>query len=231
MDHHGDWEHWSEEDPDTADLSGGHDDLSGFDAHATHDLGGHDDLSGHDELGGHDDLSGFDSHDAHDAFDPQGPDLVHEGADVPSHDAVDHDPADHDPVDHDAPDYAADHEPAGYDAHADHVLGADPDRPEGPDSTWHDGDFPPPLDLDARPEPSDGFPWADPDTLGDPDHGSDLAADPGHYGVAGTPPAGDLFAYAGMDAPAPGVDPWPQLVGSDDPATSNLARFWGPSGG
>jgi hypothetical protein len=82
----------------------------------------------------------------------------------------------------------------------------------------------------VRPEPADGFPWADPDTLGDPGQGYDVD-DHSSLGIGGAAPPGDLFAYAGLDAPAPGVDPWSHLLGADDPATSALARFWGPLGG
>ena len=53
---------------------------------------------------------------------------------------------------------------------------------------------------------------------------------PGWYFAPGSAPVDDLFAYAGLDAPAAGVDPWSQLLAADDPATSALARFWGPAG-
>ncbi len=212
MDHHGDWDQWHEDehslDGDTADLGGGHDDYAG-----------------HDEYQGHEEHGGYDSYEDADAQAPdlshgdlsQGPDLVHEGGS----DDLDHDDfSQHDLAGADA---GADH-----DNPPDHLVGVDPDLPPGPDGAWHDGDFPPPLDLDVRPEPSDGYPWADPDTLGDPAHGYGLQDDPG---PAGSAPAGDLFAYAGLDAPPPGVDPWGHLLASDDPATGALARFWGPSGG
>ena len=209
MDHHGDWDQWHESgsDGDTADLGGEHlDDLSG------HDLDAHDTYPEHE---------GYDSYDEAPAPDvahlSHGPDLVHEGDqdDFGQHDLVD--------------EHATDHG-TGYDepGPADHLVGADPDLPGDPDGTWHDGDFPPALDLDVRPEPADGYPWADPGTLGDvpdgygPDDHTALTA-------TGSAAPGDLFAYAGIDPPAPGMDPWAHLLGSDDPATSTLARFWGPS--
>ena len=206
MDHHGDWDQWHEDghelEGDTADLGGEHyDDL------------GHHDLSD----AGHEDYGSYETYEDAPApdFSHGGPDLVHEGADddFGRHDVVE----DYDTT-HDAP--------------PDHVVGIDPDVPPDPDTGWHDGDFPPPLDLDVRPEPADGYPWADPDTLGDPGH--EPGYDATDYGVtdhSGAPPAGDLYAYAGMDAPPPGVDPWGHLLASDDPATGALARFWGPSGG
>jgi len=219
MDHHGDWDQWHESgsDGDTADLGGEHlDDLSGDDLDA-HDLDAHDTYPEHE---------GYDSYDEAPAPDvahlSHGPDLVHEGDqdDFGQHDLVD--------------EHATDHG-TGYDepGPADHLVGADPDLAPDPHTGWHDSDFPPALDLDGRPEPADGYPWADPDTLGDPGHGYGLdAADHsyGSTGITGTAAPGDLYAYAGLDAPGPGVDPWAQLYGSDDPATGTLARFWGPTG-
>jgi hypothetical protein len=222
MDHHDEWDQWHEDDhglgdADTADLD-------------HHDLG---DPGGHDRLGGFDDLDDHGQHDlGHDGFGHEpapdlghdlspAPDLVHEG-DL-SHDGLD--PATHDldgDLGHDA-------DPGtGHDA-ADpgHLVGTDPDLP-AEHHGLHGGDFPPPLDLEHRPDPSDGYPWADPGTLGDPgiDHGTDPAAVPSYGGA----PAGDLLAYAGMDQVPAGTDPWQHLLGSDDPATSSLARWWGPFG-
>ena len=214
MDHHDDWDQWHHEDHsglgdgDTADLSGDHD-LGGYDVHEH----GHDGYPAPDH----------DSYDTPDADGPghdltPAPDLVHEGSDGDLHDVgsdIGHDAA-HDAVVDDGP------------APADHLVGADPDLPGDPDGTWQDGDFPPALDLDARPEPADGFPWADPGTLGDVPDGYGLDADHTALSVTGAAPPGDLFAYAGIDPPPPGSDPWGHLLGSDDPATSTLARFWGP---
>jgi hypothetical protein len=231
MDHHDGWEQWPEDehglgDADTADLDGhlgdpgGHDHLGGYgdlDDHDQSDLG-HDDL-GHDDLGhdfGHGATPGL-GHDLSPA-----PDLVHEGG-------LEHG-GDFDADQHDLG--AADQHDLGTDtdtdaAHPGHLVGADPDLP-AEHHDLHGGDFPPPVDLDHRPDPSDGYPWADPDTLGDPglDHGSGTSA-LASYGGA---PAGDLFAYAGMDPAPAGTDPWQHLLGSDDPATSSLARWWGPFG-
>src|SRR2546423_13490603 len=142
MDHHGDWGQW-------------HEDGSGFDGD-TADLGG-DHLG---DLGGHDDgYPGHEGHEGYDGYDEQ-PDLS--GHDLPGHDAPDlvHEGFDHD----DQLEHHGYTEPDEPPAPADHLVGTDPDAPPGPDGAWHDGDFPPPLDLDARPEPSDGYPWADADT-------------------------------------------------------------------
>ncbi|WP_329110557.1 hypothetical protein OG792_16335 [Micromonospora sp. NBC_01699] len=98
-------------------------------------------------------------------------------------------------------------------------VGADPDLDPYGDS-WPPPAFPDALDSGGVPEPVDGFPWADPDTLGDPDT---PPADPATYGV---PEPAELAGYAAEEVP-PGVDPWTALAGSDDPATGALARFWG----
>ena len=236
MDHHDDWGQWHHEDGngDTADLGGpdqlGHDHLGG-----PEHLG---DLGEHDHLGGYEDHDGYPG--ATSGMD-HGPDLLHESGDydLPGHDGdAGHDPG-HDPAGHDDADPGHDVDPHGhghYDgpdeqpAAVEHVVGADPDLPgdhdPGAHGGWHDGDFPPPLDLDARPEPADGYPWADPDTLGDPG-----TPDVEHAGLPleAAAPAGDLYAYAGLDAAPAGVNPWSLLLGSDDPATSTLARWWGPA--
>jgi hypothetical protein len=98
-------------------------------------------------------------------------------------------------------------------------VGADPD------AVADAGDepvFPPAVDVGPLPEPVDGFPWIDTSSLG-------LAA-------AGPLPVPDepvdpreLAAYAAADLP-PGVDPWAELAGSDDPATGALARWWSEHG-
>jgi hypothetical protein len=224
VDHHDDWGQWHHEDGmgDTADLGGDHD-------LGSHDLGGHEhDLGGYDDEPGHDmhDGSGHDVPDQHDMSTPDhdltpAPDLVHEGGDGDLGHDIGHDPIHDDAAQHDAD---TDDQPAA----ADHLVGADPDLPGDPDGTWHDGDFPPALDLDVRPEPADGYPWADPGTLGDVPDGYGLD-DHTALTATGSAAPGDLFAYAGIDPPAPGIDPWANLLGSDDPATSSLARFWGPS--
>lgn len=227
MDHHDDWSHFPEDDPglgdgDTADL-GEPDHFAGpgehpADAFGEHQVDGFDEPDHYDDAGAHTpppDLS-------------HGPDLLHESGDYdpapPDHDVDPVDYSDH----HDQPGHYDD-QPGHYDeaAGGEYIVGVDPDLPADHDGPWHEGDFPPPLELDARPEPADGYPWADPDTLGDPG----THADADHYGLplgAGAP-AGDLFAYAGLDAAPAGVDPWSLLLGSDDPATSTLARWWGPA--
>jgi hypothetical protein len=222
MDHHDDWSHFPEDD-------------SGLGDHDTADLGGP------DHLGGEHHVNGFDEHDG--GYDDpgahtpppdlsHGPDLLHESGDydVPDHtDVPDHaDVADHDagqPDHYGPPDHYD--EPEHHAGAGEHIVGVDPDLPADHDGHWHEGHFPPVLELDTRPEPADGYPWADPDTLGDPG----THADADHYGLAlgAGAPAGDLFAYAGLDAAPAGVDPWSLLLGSDDPATSTLARWWGPA--
>lgn len=106
----------------------------------------------------------------------------------------------------------------------DPVPGTDPDLDlVGDDPDWAAEDvFPPQLEIGEPPEPVDGFPWSDPAVLGE-QHDlfvQDPGAQPGGS-------AGDLFDYDGQSAPD-GGDPWQQLAGSDDPATSSLARFWAP---
>jgi hypothetical protein len=224
MDHH-DWADWSEEDAglgegDTADL-GSPDHFDGLDG------SGHVDGFDTDHDPGHDDAAAPGSQ-------PDlghGPDLLHESGDldIPRHDpdpGLDHtDPGQHGHYD-DVPADEPGHGTGGE--HAEHLVGVDPDTPDQHDGVWHDDEFPPQLELDARPDPSDGYPWADPDTLGDPGMLPD--ADRADLTVGGGAPAGDLFAYAGLDAAPPGVDPWSLLLGSDDPATSTLARWWSPTG-
>lgn len=108
---------------------------------------------------------------------------------------------------------------------ADPPVGSDPDAWPAADADAGDlPQFPPELDL-AVPEPVDGLPWTDPDTLGagslpDP-------ADPA--GAADqSPSAEELFGYAGEQPPEDGADMWATLAASEDPATSALARWWAP---
>ncbi len=202
MDHHDDWAHWT---PDEPDAHGGHDGLD--------PLGGHDALDPFAEHGiepvdhdpgdayPHDELPGHD-------IDP--PDLRHDAdlADGPGHG-----PADPEPSIMDGPGPAE----AGADAH---LFGVDHDLPPGGTQPV---DFPLPLDLPDRPDPVDGYPWSDVDLLGDPGTAADW---PGY--VHAVPDAADLLSYAGIDAPGAAEDPWAVLLGSDDPAASALARWWGP---
>jgi len=119
----------------------------------------------------------------------------------------------------------------GDDRHeaVDALVGTDPDADGLADHDgWQSDPFPPPLDLGAPPEPVDGFPWSDPDTLGQAGVGGDLSS----YGAdafaeTAPPAAGDLFSYAGEDL-AGAADPWGALMVSEDPATSALARWWAP---
>jgi hypothetical protein len=126
-----------------------------------------------------------------------------------------------DQADQDAHEHASD-DAADTDATQQEHFGAGLDSAGDHEGSWHDDEFPAQLDLHA-PEPLDGYPWTDPGSLGALD---DLA----DHGVADvTQPADpqDLFDYAGLD-PEPGSNPWEQLLASDDPATSALARWWGP---
>jgi hypothetical protein len=229
MDHHDDWADWSEEpadfpDADTADL-GGHD---------VSDLGHPDDL-GHPEDPAHD---GFDAADAEPLAQP-GPDLLHDGDDNlaldPSHDDDLH-PSD-DAALHSSESALSDdgvhgHETLGEAGHeSDQPAFADPDAPVDHDPGSYDGDFPPPLDLGhAPPEPMDGYPWSDPATLGEPSGVTDAVGSgvADQFGFAAAPHPDDLFAYAGLQPPG-GGDVWSALLGADDPATSALARWWGPA--
>jgi len=162
--------------------------------------------------------------------DDQGSDDVHT-PDDDQPDAADEPDTDHTPDADPAPD--ADHEPGGepddfevgHDSAAD-AFGAGLDSTGDPASSWHADEFPAEIDLGAdAPEPHDGYPWSDPDTLGHPDP-ADVIDDP----AAGSTPVEpqDLLEYAGLDSSASG-NPWTLLLGSDDPATSALARWWGPA--
>jgi hypothetical protein len=77
--------------------------------------------------------------------------------------------------------------------------------------------FPPQVDVGELPEPVDGFPWIDTGSLGVVHAAAIDPADPVR--------PDELAAYAGEDLP-PGADPWAALEGSEDPATSTLARWW-----
>ncbi|MBO0868450.1 MAG: hypothetical protein J2P15_07780 [Micromonosporaceae bacterium] len=227
MDHH-EWQDWPEEhgdlgDGDTADLSG-------------HDGSGSGELDGGLGHGGvpgefEDYPTGHEAFDAGQPYlhpDP-GPDLLHDsvggdpGAGEPGHS----DPSGWEPPGADGfPDTGGPDDLPPHDlTEPDHLAFGDPDLTADPDPGWHASDFPPPLDLGhPPPEPLDGYPWTDPDTLGS---GHDDAAGPDHdsYADQAAPPE-DLFAYSGMEQPA-GRDPWSALLLSDDPATSSLARWWG----
>jgi hypothetical protein len=255
MDHQ-DWPGWPEDDPhfesadnvDPADL-GGHD--GGFDQ-LGHEGLGHDAL-GHDVLGSDvlgDDGLGHDpmGHEAATSSPDLAPELGDDGADgapaghghfaaagdvYPDDDpftAGHHDgtgPVVHDDVADVAPDHDPDHDnpdPVPDDHQlVDHLVGADPDL--DPRADWPDPAFPPPLDLHGSPEPIDGYPWSDPQVLGS--GRTDTGIDGYHEAGWQHPSIGDLYDYAGEE-PAPGTDGWQGLLGSDDPATSALARWWAP---
>lgn len=112
---------------------------------------------------------------------------------------------------------------------ADTPVGADPDLGAyGEADPWPDPVVPGVElpDLGPPPEPVDGFPWIDPELLGGDTVDTPADHDP-IVGCADAPPPDELAGYAGVDVPAD-ADPWATLVASDDPATSALARFWGP---
>ena len=105
-------------------------------------------------------------------------------------------------------------------------LGADPDHDDLVDSDgWSADAFPPELDFADPPEPVDGLPWSDPAMLGDINDGL-IDTDQTEYV---TPDVTDLLDYSGADANASGGDVWAELLGSSDPATAGLARWWAPS--
>jgi hypothetical protein len=132
--------------------------------------------------------------------------------------------ADHDPgYAHHAEEPAADHQ-AEVVAEADpqemDTVGADPDAL--PDTDDQVGVFPPAVDVGPLPEPVDGYPWIDTGSLG--------VIDPAAVPAAAGPDPDELAEYAATDLP-PGADPWAALAGSEDPATSALARFWSSPAG
>lgn len=125
----------------------------------------------------------------------------------------------------------SDDAPVGDDTYPEAPVGTDPDAdPLADDEAWRSDPFPEALDLDQPPEPVDGMPWSDPALLGDSGgDGTEPLGDPA-TGDAGSPPVNDLYAYDGGEPPTDGTDAWGSLAGSEDPATSSLARFWSPGG-
>jgi hypothetical protein len=258
MEHHDwDWSDGAggDSDAETADLNDDGPDLGGFehtdgfgdhfevpagDEHAGHDFAAeaHHDGGIEEPLGTENATANYDealhdfAHDTDHAGDEHA-DAAHVDADHPDAVDPDHDapdtghpgasPDDHDPgADDHAPD---DHAP---DDHGEALVGTDPDLDHNADhADWHDDNpFPPGLDIHA-PEPVDGFPWSDPAALGDgavPDDYAHLV----NTGDEGGPAhAADLAQYDGVEVP-PGADAWTHLLGSEDPATSALARWWSP---
>jgi hypothetical protein len=245
-------------DAETADLNdgpdlGGFEHDAGFSDHF--DVPGEDHLGGHEFAGGdahHDggieeplgtenatahydeSLAHFDGHDA---SPDAGHDASHDASHDPGHDAGHGDEhvgavdADHGTPDTGHP--GAEPDPGdGHEQHPESLVGTDPDLDHGADhADWHDDNpFPPGLDIHA-PEPVDGFPWSDPAALGDGAGPDDYAPDYSHLvntGDEGGPAhAADLAQYDGVEVP-PGADAWTHLLGSEDPATSSLARWWAP---
>jgi hypothetical protein len=237
---------------DTHDLNGPgfEEQLQSFD----HGFGGEFDSGQPGEHGNHgfDDLGHNPAHDADQSGEPLGTeDAVGDfNADIGHHDSFDdHDPGDHGTGDHDAghdaghdgpgePPHQPPHDPGGFDdpddddrSGHDALVGTDPDVDHGHDDPgWHDSPFPPDLGITDPPEPVDGFPWSDPDTLGS--DGTDdysrvldnvFDGDGDHSAASAS-----LAGYDHVDVP-PGTDAWTTLLGSDDPATSALARWWQPT--
>jgi hypothetical protein len=180
----------------------------------------------------------------HDPGDPgHNPGDTGHGSGDAGHDSQDHDPdGEIAPLDaglHDAPDSGdlpgehdtdppADHDDQpGYDDPAEVLhstettVGADPDVDHSAD--WAPADFPEQLDVNP-PEPVDGYPWSDATAVAGP--GTAETTDPA-TGPSGAPAPQELLEYAGADGN--GGDPWNALLGSDDPATSSLGRWWAPS--
>ncbi len=161
--------------------------------------------------------------DGHEALDAGHVDADHADAADPDHADPGHADPDHPDTGPDAPD-------DGYESHDGHIetlVGADPDLDHNADhADWHDDSpFPPGLDINT-PEPVDGFPWSDPAALGDGATADDythlVGSDDG-----GPEHAASLAQYDGVEVP-PGTDAWTALLGSEDPATSALARWWAP---
>lgn len=240
---YGELEHGSPEhgdldqgDPDQSDPGGGdgpgHDHAVGFDEHHA-PLGEPPGVPAHADYA-HDAVSDYDVSDHDVAWHGTGPDEGGPG-DPGSHDGGDPDRAGAPDGDTGPPD--------GYAPQ--HPVGTDPDLPADHDGDPWAGQFPPALDLPARPVPVDGYPWIDPDLLGrgDPDtHDPDApgpggrddplatSGDPAHTALTGgAPPVDDLLSYAGLEPPGDGTDPWSLLLDGDDPAASALARWWGPT--
>jgi hypothetical protein len=164
-----------------------------------------------------DPMGSFDTGDTSDGHDAG--DAGHPGDLGDSGDGLDPDDAGPD-AGPDAFDHAPDTTDGPDDTTADpeSVVGADPDV--DPDADWSPEEFPAQLDF-AAPEPVDGYPWSDPSAVAAPGTGGDDPA----AAPDGAPPAQDLLDYAGAEG---GADPWSALVGSDDPATSSLGRWWSP---
>ncbi|GIF47786.1 hypothetical protein DFJ67_6678 [Asanoa ferruginea] len=168
------------------------------------DLAGHHDLTGHDDLPGHDDQVDYGDDGGFDAGDPFAPHAL-----VSEH--------------HDWSDGLDDGTGIGDDGlagvHDAGLFTVDPDVAAYTDGVWPSPEFPAALDLHDI-SPIDGPPWTDASALGIglPD------ADPLPTDV---PDVSELAAYAGLD-PTSASAGWDALLGSDDPATSALARFWGP---
>jgi len=165
-----------------------------------HDFGDHDDFPVFDEHhgdAGHDEQPSFEEH-QHDLYEPD-----------------DHDPGAFEPGHFEPGPFEEHHEPPAVE---DPQIG----DPQIEDHVVETADpvevFPPALDVGELPEPVDGFPWIDTGSLGVV-HAAAAAET--------TDPVRpeELAEYAGLDLPE-AQDPWAALAGSEDPATSTLARWW-----
>jgi hypothetical protein len=231
-----DWDGWPEDGygehtGDTADLGGSDDSLSNGGLDAYGDPGGSDDaFGGHDAggFGGHD-ADGFGGHDADGAQPPAGGEGYLEDDPMGAFHADAGDPGDGpDAADQGHGDVHSDDgqlddsrlEDAPPAGELETVVGADPDV--DPTADWSPPQFPEHLDV-VGPEPVDGYPWSDANVVAAPGTGG---GDPA-YGPDAAPQAAELLDYASADG---GADPWSALVGSDDPATSSLGRWWAPGG-
>ncbi|MEV4622213.1 hypothetical protein AB0J74_26315 [Asanoa sp. NPDC049573] len=204
------------------------DDWNWDDGHSGHDMPPDDhDLHHHDDPDpfGSDLPDGLDDHGVFGADPPSHddlPDLHHEDLGGYEHDGGFDAP---DPFAPDAlvsehHDWSAGLDDAGDDSavHDSGLFAVDPDVAAYTGGVWPVHEFPAALELGDI-SPVDGPPWTDPSTLGtappDPDP---LPTD--------VPDVSELASYAGLDPTSPSAG-WDALLGSDDPATSALARFWG----
>ena len=186
-----------------------------------HDDGLHHDDGHHDDGGQHQELPD-DVLVPHD--DGYFDDLHHHDVDLPeTHGPEVHQPEVHEPEVHGVATHDVETPPEapGWEEHQDihDTVGADPDALPEPDAAEAVTTFPPLLDVGPLPEPVDGFPWIDTGSLG--------LVDPSvvHAATHAQIQPQDLADYAGQELP-PGQDPWAALAGSDDPATSALAKWW-----
>ncbi|WP_127500937.1 hypothetical protein [Actinoplanes solisilvae] len=160
-------------------------------------------MSDHHDFGDHDDFPVFDDH--HD----DGGHLEQQPVFDDHHDLYDTDdhPYEAPVVEEHHYEQPSEEEPQPLADHAAAVVAEDPVEV-----------FPPALDVGELPEPVDGFPWIDTGSLGIV-HAAALEQTPDPVRPE------ELAEYAGVDLPD-AQDPWAALAGSEDPATSSLAKWW-----